>query len=156
MSLPWAAYCGPWKWSHHFQCISTPHARSPACAYFSLSCTTVYTYFWSTSKDDQTGIRFPLCVSLLSMFCHVCLDVIFPSSSVIVFLIFLLGGSESQRRKQSYVEACFRVLQSHLDFPRMLVPWRIVLLRQNPHLFIAWDAKSFFVISRVGCKIFFC
>ena len=150
MSLPWAAYCGPWEWPHHFQCTPTPHARPPACEYFSLDCPTVCIYFWSASEDDQTGIRFPLCVSLLSVFCHVYLDAIFSSFCVILFLIFLLVSSECQERTESFVEACFRVHRGHLNFPPMLVPWRIALLRQNPHLLIV------FVISRVRREIFFC
>ena len=115
-----------------------------------FNCPTVYIYFRSASKDDQTGIRFPLCVSLLYVFCQICLDVIFPSTCVILFLMFLLGDLESQRRTQSFVEACFRVLRSHLNFPRMLVLWRIALLRQSPHFLIV------FVISCVGREIIFC
>ena len=70
------------------------------------------------------------------LFWHVCHDVIFPSSYVLLFLIFLLWCSKSQRRTQSFVDACFRVLRSHLNFPLMLVPWRNALLRPSPHFLI--------------------
>ena len=51
----------------------------------------VYIYFWSAFEDDQTHIWFSLCVTLFFVFFHVCLDVICPSSCLILFLIFLLG-----------------------------------------------------------------
>ena len=87
MSLTWAAYCGVWEWPCYFQCNPTPHARFPTCAYSPLSCPTVYLYFWSASEDDQTGIRFSLCVSLLYMFCHVYFHVIFP-----IFMCLLVSN----------------------------------------------------------------
>jgi hypothetical protein len=150
MSLPWAAYYGPWEWPCHFQCTPTPHARSPACAYISLSCRTLYIYLWSSSEDDQEGIRIPLCVSLHSIFCHYSIYFNFSFSNVIMFLILFLGCLESERRTQSFGETYFQVLRSRLSFPRMLVHWRIALRRRSPHLLLA------FVISRVEHAIFSC
>jgi hypothetical protein len=150
MSLPWAAYCGPWEWPRHFQCTPTSNARCPACAYILLSCRSFYIYLWSSSKDDQEGIRIPLCVSLHSIFCHVFLDFKFSFSSVIMYLILFLGCLESQRMSQSFVETCFQALRSRSSFPRMLMQWRIALRRWSPHLHLA------FVISRVKHAIFSC
>jgi K+-sensing histidine kinase KdpD len=150
MSLPWAAYCGPWEWPRHFQCTPTPHARFPACAYISLSCRTLYIYLWSSSEDDQASIRIPLCVSLHSIFCHFSIHFNFSFSNVIMFLILLIGYLESERRTQSFGETYFQVLLSRLSFPRMLVHWRIALRMRSPHLLLA------FVISRVKHAIFSC
>ena len=150
MSLPWAAYCGPWEWPRHFQCTPTPHARSPACAYISLRCRTVYIYLWSSSENDQTCIRIPLCVSLLSISCHFCRHLKFSFSKVIMFLILLLVCLEIHRWSESFVETFFQVLRSRLSFPRMLVQWRSALRRRSPHLLLA------FVISRLKHEIFSC
>jgi hypothetical protein len=150
MLIPWVAYCGPWEWPHHFQCTLTSHARYPACAYISLSCSTVYIYFLSTSKDDQSGIRFLLCVCLFFVFCHVCLDVIFPSFGVILFSNFFVWVFKEPAENAILCRGMFLSPPKPFKLPRMLVPWWIALLRRSPHPLLA------FVISRVRREIFFC
>ena len=87
--------------------------------------------------------KFAFCVLPCLPWCH------FPIFLYHPIFKLLAWGFRVPTETQSFVEACFWVFRSHMNFPRMLVPWQIALLRQSSHLLIV------FVISRLGREFFF-